>query len=270
MIGVSATAPIALMLLVAGCHGVSEQESREAPTSSPTKATSSSSSPETDEGELTLASGATVFYRCVGQGAPAFLLEAGGVGTEEFDSPFVDPLAKAHKVCTYDRLGLGSSDPAPDRKRTVDDLCDVEDQVRQRLGLESPAVLAGQSAGANQVIWCAARRPGAVASLVSIEGYHDDPAELAAEFGKGSWRGSPEHIDWAQGAAMLERMRKPIGAFPVLVISASDADPGGVKNQRYWLALSPKSRQVVLNGGHNLHFEVPDQVTAEMLATWPD
>lgn len=221
-----------------------------------------------DEGDLTLASGAAVFYRCAGQGMPAFLLEAGGAGTEEFGS-LMDPLATAHRVCTYDRLGLGSSGPAPDRKRTVDDLCDVEDQVRRGLDLEEPAVLAGQSAGANQVIWCAARRSRAVASLVSIEGYHDDPAELAAEFGKGSWRGSPEHIDWAQGAAMLERMRKPIGKFPVLVISASNADPGGVENQRYWLALSPRSRQVVLQGGHNLHLEVPDQVSALMLANLP-
>jgi pimeloyl-ACP methyl ester carboxylesterase len=69
---------------------------------------------------------------------------------------------------------------------------------------------------------------------------------------------------------MLEEMRKPIGRFPVLVISASNADPGGVKNQRYWLALSPRSRQVVLPGSHNLHFELPDQVTAQMLANLPE
>ena len=61
----------------------------------------------------------------------------------------------------------------------------------------------------------------------------------------------------------------PIGKFPVLVISASNADPGGAKNQRYWLALSPRSRQVVLRGGHNLHFEVPDKVAAEMLKVLP-
>lgn len=267
MTRIAVAVPIALALLLPGCGGDSESPTKATPT---TSSAETASTPELDEGALTLASGATVHYRCTGHGAPAFLLEAGGAGTEEFGPPFVDPLAEAHKVCTYDRLGLGSSDPAPERRRTVKDLCDVEDQVRQQLHLERPAVLAGQSAGANQVIWCAGRHPQAVAALVSIEGGHDDPAELAAEFGKGSWRGNPEHIDWAQGAAMLEKMRKPIGKFPVLVISASDADPGGVKNQRYWLALSPRSRQVVLNGGHNLHFEVPDQVTAEMLATLPD
>jgi pimeloyl-ACP methyl ester carboxylesterase len=261
-----AAVPIALALLLTGCDGDSEPPTKATPTTSSAEA---SSTPESDDGALTLASGATVHYRCTGHGAPAFLLEAGGVGTEEFGSPFVDPLAEAHKVCTYDRLGLGSSDPAPDRRRTVNDVCDVEDQVRHQLHLERPAVLAGQSAGANQVIWCAARHPQEVAALVSIEGYHDDPAELAAEFGKGSWRGNPEHVDWAQGAAQLDEMRMPIGKFPVLVISASNADPGGAKNQRYWLALSPRSRQVVLQGGHDLHFEVPDQVAAEMLKVLP-
>ena len=33
----------------------------------------------------------------------------------------------------------------------------------------------------------------------------------------------------------------PIGSFPVLVISATEADPGGEKNHRYWLRLSPHS-----------------------------
>jgi pimeloyl-ACP methyl ester carboxylesterase len=224
-----------------------------------------------DDGELTLESGAVVHYRCVGDGTPAMMLEAGGAGTEEFGPALVDPLAASAKVCTYDRLGQGASDPAPKRHRTVDDLCDVEDEVRQQLGLENPSVLAGQSAGANQVIWCAARRPAAVAALVSIEGYHDDPAELAAEFGaEGGWqRAGGEHIDWVTSARLLDRMRMPVGRFPVLVISASSADPGGVKNQRFWLELSPRSRQVVLEGGHNLHFEMPNQVAAEMLKVLP-
>src|SRR5215213_3931820 len=237
-------APVALLLVLTGCGGGSEPSTAAKP--SPSVA-AQPSTPDSKEGRLTLESGVSVFYRCVGRGSLGILLEAGGAGTQEFGSSFLDPLAKATKVCTYDRLGVGSSDPAPDRHRTVDDLCDVEDQVRQGLGLGRTSVLAGQSAGANQVIWCAARRPAAVAALVSIEGYHDDPAKLAAEFGPdGGWQNGGEHIDWVKSSMMLEKMPKPIGNFPVLVISASNADPGGVKNQRYWLALSPRSRQVVL------------------------
>src|SRR5512132_1365220 len=186
MVRPSVAAPVALLLVLTGCGGGSEPVTAAKP--SPSVAAQPSTS-DSNEGRLRLESGVSVFYRCVGRGSPGILLEAGGAGTQEFGPSFVDPLAKATKVCTYDRLGVGSSDPAPNRHRTVDDLCDVEDQVRQGLGLGRTSVLAGQSAGANQVIWCAARRPATVAALVSIEGYHDDPAKLAEEFGRdGGWR----------------------------------------------------------------------------------
>lgn len=266
MIRLLLAAPVSLLLLLTGCGNDSDSQGTAAPTDTP--ATDSGPS-DVEESVVTLASGESVHYHCLGDGQPGILLESGSGRGGEFGPSFVDPLAGQSRVCTYDRLGTGASDPAPDHKRTPDDLCDVEDEVRASMGLGEPAVLVGQSAGANLVIWCASRRPDAVAGLVSIEGYHDDPAELAAEFGEDGWRGGSERIDWAGGAEMLDSMPMPIGTFPVLVISATDADQGGVDNQKYWLALSPRSRQVVLHGGHDLHFEVPDQVAAEILKALP-
>jgi hypothetical protein len=52
----------------------------------------------------------------------------------------------------------------------------------------------------------------------------------------------------------------------VLVLSATDADPGNVQNQKHWLGLSTDSRQVVVDGGHNLHFDNPEVVVRETLA----
>ena len=267
MIRVLLAAPVALLLVLTGCGGGSDSGATAAPTDTPT--TDLGGLP-LEEGEVTLASGDSVTYRCVGHGEPGILLEAGGGGLSSFGPSFVDPLGEQHRVCTYDRLGTGSSDEAPDHKRTIDDLCDVEDEVRAGLDLGDPAVLAGQSAGANLVIWCASRRPAAVAALVSIEGYHDDPAALAAEFGDNGWQNGPEHIDWVEGSEKLDTISMPIGAFPVLVISATDADPGGIDNQKYWLALSARSLQVVLHGGHNLQTEVPDLVAAQILDDLPD
>ena len=43
------------------------------------------------------------------------------------------------------------------------------------------------------------------------------------------------------GLEVLRRVRAAGDGIPVLVISATDADPGGVKNQRYWLALSAEN-----------------------------
>lgn len=216
-----------------------------------------------------MGSGESVHYRCIGDGDPAVLLEAGtgSGGTDSLPSAFVQPLAEAGRVCTYDRLGTGLSDPAPNRRRTVDDLCDVQDEVRDELGLMEPAVLAGQSGGANLVIWCASRKPETVAALVSIEGYHDDPADMAAE--NFSWGQDPEHVDYVESSTLLDEMAMPIGTFPVIVITATESGPRGARNQKYWLALSSRSRQVVMEGGHDLHEEIPDQVAAEILEDLP-
>jgi len=93
-------------------------------------------------------------------------------------------------------------------------------------------------------------------------------ADLAAE--GFHWHDNPEHLDWVRSSKMLDKMSMPIGEFPVLVITATEAGQRGVKNQKYWLALSPQSRQVVLPGGHDLHEEVPDQVAATILEELPD
>ena len=258
---------IALPLALSGCGDDSTEEPQTTTASADPTLTPSGLEPE--EGDLSLRSGASVHYRCVGQGTPAILLEAGGNsgGTDSLPPSFVDPLAEATRVCTYDRLGTGLSDAPPNRKRTNDDLCDVQDEVREQLGLSDPTVLAGQSAGANVVIWCASRHPESVAALVSIEGGHDDPADLAG--GGFTWRDDSEHMDYVVSVTMLDDMSMPIGEFPVLVITATEGGPRAIKNQKYWLGLSADSRQVVLQGGHDLHEEVPDQVAAEILRELP-
>ena len=258
---------LATLMICAGCG--SADSSKRRPMRAPTADPAASIAPAPDAGELTLKSGASLNYRCTGEGEPAILIEAGSdsAGTSSFGEAFIGPLTDATRVCTYDRLGTGSSDAGPDRSRTLDDLCDVQDEVRDALHLGGPTVLAGQSAGANVSIWCASRNPATVAALVSIEGYHDDPAKLATE--GFNWRDNPERVDAVKSSRMLDTMKRPIGQFPVLVVSASNADPGGAENQKYWLGLSGRSRQVVINGGHDLHVEAPGTVVTEILKDLP-
>ena len=79
------------------------------------------------------------------------------------------------------------------------------------------------------------------------------------------WTDNPEFVDYVDYSEELDRLTMPIGNLPVLVISATEADPGGEKNQRYWLRLSPHSRQVVIEGPHELVQTAPEQVVAEIL-----
>jgi pimeloyl-ACP methyl ester carboxylesterase len=219
-------------------------------------------------GMIETESGGTIHYACAGQGTPTVLMEAGGgAGTQEF-SALTNPLAERTEVCTYDRPGSGLSPDVPDHRRTLDDLCQVQDEVIEALAIPSPYVLLGQSFGGNIVIGCAERHPDRVAGLEIVEGYHDDPQKMrkwAREEGW-TWQGNPEHVDGVTISDELDVLDMPIGTFPVLVLSATDADPGNVHNQKHWLGLSPDSRQVVVDGGHNLHFDNPEVVVSETLA----
>jgi pimeloyl-ACP methyl ester carboxylesterase len=141
------------------------------------------------------------------------------------------------------------------------DLCAVQVEVVAQLPLSTPYVLVGQSGGGNLDIGCAARHPGRVAGLVTIDSYHDDPEALRAE--GFVWTDNVEYVDYVDYSEELDTLPLPIGDFPVLVISATEADPGGEKNQRYWLKLSPTSRQVVIEGPHDLQWAAPDAVAAE-------
>ena len=193
------------------------------------------------------------------------LLEAGtdSGGTDAYPAAFVDPLVAETTVCAYDRPGTGTSDPPPRRRRTMRDLCAVQDQVVAKLPLPAPYVLVGQSGGGNLNIGCAARHPERVAGLVTIDSYHDDPEDLRAE--GFVWTDNPEFVDYVDYSEELDTLTMPIGDFPVLVVSATEADPGGEKNQRYWLRLSPHSRQVVIEGPHDLQEVAPEQVVTEIL-----
>jgi pimeloyl-ACP methyl ester carboxylesterase len=255
----------AAVLLVAGC-GVDPSDETES--STPDTRTSSPSSPSPGArlgGTLTLTTGESVYYWCAGQGSPGVLLEAGtdSGGTDAYPAAFVNPLIAQTTVCTYDRPGTGDSDPAPHRRRTMDDLCAVQDQVIAKLPLPRPYVLVGQSGGGNLNIGCAARHPERVAALVTIDSYHDDPEALRAE--GFVWTDNPEFVDYVDYSEELDTLTTPIGEFPVLVVSATQADPGGEKNQRYWLKLSPHSRQVAVEGPHDLQEIAPQQVVAEIL-----
>ena len=235
------------------------------------------SAPETTPAATTTArygtvevDGDTLSYSCLGEGEPAVMLEAGtdSPGTGEWPMAFLAPIAEVTTVCTYARLGTGNgSSEAPDRARGLDDLVSVLDGVLEALELEPPYLMSGQSGGGNIAIAYAAAHPDRVAALATIEAYHDDPAEMMAwQAEEGfTWEDNPEHMDWVQASVEQDAYVMPIGEFPVLVISATQADPGGPENQAHWLGLSPDSRQVVIEGPHDLQFTAPEEVAAEIV-----
>jgi len=260
---VAALAAVGLALTGCGAEssGTSETESATSNTPAPTTAQRS--------GEVEF-DGNTVSYSCAGEGGPAVMLEAGSdsPGTDSWPAAFIAPIAEQTTVCTYDRLGTGSGSSAPpDHPRIFEDLVGVLDGVLAALELQPPYVMAGQSAGGNVVVAYAEAHPDRVAALVPIEAYHDDPAEIMAwQADEGfTWEDNPEHIDIVQVALEQDAYVMPFGEFPVLVISATEDGAKAAENQAHWLGISPDSRQVVIEGPHDIQETAPEEVAAEIV-----
>jgi pimeloyl-ACP methyl ester carboxylesterase len=254
---------VATWLTLSGCSagtsGTSETETSTTPAPTTT----------VESGEVEF-DGNTVSYSCAGAGSPAVMLEAGSdsPGTDSWPTAFVAPIAEETTVCTYDRLGTGSGSSAPpDQPRIFEDLVGVLDGVLTALDLEPPYVMAGQSAGGNIVVAYAEAHPDRVAALVPIEAYHDDPAEVMAwQADEGfTWEDNPEHIDIVEVAVEQDAYAMPFGEFPVLVISATEDGPQAAENQAHWLGISPDSRQVVIDGPHDIQETAPEEVAAEIV-----
>ena len=65
-------------------------------------------------GKLMDVGGRKLHLYCTGNGSPAVILEA-GAGGFSIDWALVQPaMAKATRVCSYDRAGYGWSDPGPE------------------------------------------------------------------------------------------------------------------------------------------------------------
>ncbi|MDX6532304.1 MAG: hypothetical protein QOF68_48 [Gaiellales bacterium] len=203
--------------------------------------------------------------RCYGTGEPTIVFEAGNDsgGIQSFPAALVRPLAQTNRTCLYDRLGTGSSDLPTAERRTVDDVAADLQALLTAAEVAPPYLLVGQSGGGNIAVWYAAQHGDDVAGLVLIDVGKDDPNTLAQEFpGEQAW-GGPEHIDNVDAARMLANMNMPIGEFPVLVITA-DQGQGDPDRPSGWRELSPRAREIVMHGGHDLHEEIPADVAEEI------
>ena len=154
---------------------------------------------------------------CTGSGSPTVLLESGlGGATSSWD--LLRPLLAAHtQVCSYDRAGLGFSDPAR-RPSTSANITDDLHRLLAAASIKPPYVLVGHSTGGLHVRFYAATYPSDVAGMVLVDPSSEyqtdsyrklDPnhftAEhlhaLQAEYGK--WALKHQCIAAAQAATLI-------------------------------------------------------------------
>src|SRR5882724_132797 len=105
---------------------------------------------------------------CSGRGTPLVVVE-GGLGDFAFEWTLVQQsVERAHRICTYDRGGYGSSDMGP-LPRTFAQLNLELHELLRAAGEKSPYILVGHSFGGAVVRSYAARYPDEVAGMVLAE-----------------------------------------------------------------------------------------------------
>ena len=126
-------------------------------------------------GQLVDIGGYRLHLWCTGDGAPAVILDT-GLGGSTPDWGFVQPdVARFTRVCSYDRAGMGYSDPGPS-PRTARRIASELAELLVRSGIGGPVVLVGASIAGFDVRVFASDHPERAAGLVLVDASHEDQA----------------------------------------------------------------------------------------------
>lgn len=102
------------------------------------------------------------------KGGPTVIFETGAMGSSLYYRAAQDGTAQVARTCTYDRAGLGWSDPAP-YPRSLQDRVDDLHALIVRAKLKGPYVLVGHSMGGLLVRLYAKAYPKDLVGLVLVE-----------------------------------------------------------------------------------------------------
>ena len=226
-----------------------------------------------------------------GKGKPVVVLEAGDSRGCETWSKVQDDIAQFATVCSYDRAGLGWSEPVSQPRTFQDSVGDLH-VLLERLALPAPYVLVGHSIGGELVRLYAHTYPTEVAGLVLVDSSHPDggsrflavlPPEKADEqpsvraLRKNSLSPTRLSPQWADAAACYEQSRAcgGLGSLPLAVITATKTVnsmnlPEDILalQERVWVELqqdlarlsSRSTHRFAEQSGHMIPFDQPEIV----------
>jgi pimeloyl-ACP methyl ester carboxylesterase len=224
--------------------------------------------------------------RCIGKGQPTVIFEA-GMGDTIDTWTRVQPII-AQETCTvsYDRAGLGESEPVPQPRvvsELVNDLCGLLELE----GIRGPYIMVGHSFGAQLARLFATRQITPVVGMILIDPSHEDKyarfEQVLTEdliirqnnFVADPTR-NPEGIDLLRSRAELRKAAKVL-AVPMVILTRGLPDPPSsiwpsaqiqeieAELQEETLAFSswPGCRRIIATeSGHFIHHDQPDLVIA--------
>jgi pimeloyl-ACP methyl ester carboxylesterase len=168
-------------------------------------------------GQLTNVGGYMLHIHCTGAGSPTIILES-GLGGTSLDWSLVQPeLAKNNQVCSYDRAGLGWSEPNPTgTPRTGQSVVQDLHTLLRNTGITGPYILVGLSAGGMYVQMYANQYPEDVLGLVLLD---PTPAQLMATFAEEE----RQRLLPSLGQFRLIQKLEPFGLLRLLPLPGSES-----------------------------------------------
>jgi pimeloyl-ACP methyl ester carboxylesterase len=238
-----------------------------------------------------------VHVRCIGQGETTVLLIA-GFGGDTTNWVEVEPaITSRARVCSYDRPGTGTSDPATSTATFTTEAADLH-TLLNTLGEPGPYVVVGHSFGGAEAIAFASRFTDEVTGVVLIDAspttwpaaacsVADDGSDMAAMM-RASCTGSflptvnSERLDVAAAFAEVAEIDS-LGSLPMAVITATDRDLADMtepevarltevwnQGQQDWMALSSSAHLVTVDHtGHHIELDQPEVVIDEITHLLP-
>ena len=151
------------------------------------------------EGQLVNVGGRKMHIDCTGVGTPTVVLDS-GLGDSYLSWRKVQPeIAKFTRVCSYDRAGLGYSDPSsqPRTSRVISEELHV---LLQAAGVSAPYVIVGHSMGGYDVRVYTSLYRNEIAGMVLVDASHPDqdnrfPPELKNM--EGSWQREAQFVAYS-------------------------------------------------------------------------
>jgi len=198
-----------------------------------------------------------------GQGSPAVIFEGGfGTGIASWSTVQKDVAAFAQTV-SYDRAGLGQSDPGP-KPRSAKQIATELHAALEKSGVKPPYVMVGHSFGGIYVRVFADMYPKDVVGMVLIdpsqESFNDWltknlPDRLKAAQGDIAKAGPGVQAEFASVDTSYSQARaaKVPGGIPVTLLTATvdetmpaDALKLWIEKHKEWLATVPGSKHIVV------------------------
>ena len=232
--------------------------------------------------------GRRLYIKCSGEarkGRPAVIMDAGLANTSDVWSLVEPKVAQFARVCSYDRAGVGKSDPAPQRHTSQDVVNDLHNLLA-KAGISAPYVLVGHSFGGMNARLYASKYPNDVVGMVLVDSAHEDETErmialLPPEMSKKAKPEdrvvqSAENIDFIGSIAEVRaaNWRRDI---PLIVLTRGSAtfNPNDyavpslapkfeqirLELQQELVRRSSRGKQIIAEkSGHNIHRDQPELV----------